>query len=96
MHVGITINTLDFQSSWSQYCTTLIQMYRECNCTCIVFTPSPFLFVSAMVILYISTTCISNPQKTNAGIFALKCLVYFKEIKRKKCFSFNQDIYHLY
>lgn len=49
-----------------------------------------------MVILYISTTCISNPQKTNAGIFALNCLVYFKEIKRKKCFSFNQDIYHLY
>ena len=40
-----------------------------------------FLFVCfAMVIIHFTTTCISNPPKTNAEIFASKCLMYLKKL----------------
>lgn len=42
--VGITMNILDFQSSWSHYCTTLFQLHSKGNCVCTAFTPH-FLFV---------------------------------------------------
>lgn len=72
---------LDFQSSWSHYCPTLFQLYSKCNCMRTAFTPHfPFCVCLAMVILHFTTTCISNPQKTNAEIFASKCLTYLKKL----------------
>lgn len=61
-----------------------MQLHMHC-----IYLHFLFCVCFAMVITHLTTTCISNPRKTNAEIFASKCLMYLKKLIQKKKFFFQ-------